>query len=87
MKTAPRLSVVVDQSALFYGGPSFTNMVQATVREFENYGQTTNLYTGVLGLQLPTVPSDDLTVCIQMADPAPLTVLGWQADLDIGEAQ
>jgi hypothetical protein len=87
MKTAPRLSVVVDQSALFYGGPSFTNLNQAVVREFENYGTATNLYTGVLGLQLPTVPSDDLTVCIQMSDPAPLTVLGWQVDVEIGDAQ
>jgi hypothetical protein len=87
MKTAPRLSVTVDQSALFYGGPSFTNMVQAVAREFENYGQATNLYTGVLGLQLPTVPSDDLTVCIQMSDPAPVTILGWMTDVDLGDAQ
>jgi hypothetical protein len=87
MKTATRLSVVVDQSALFYAGPSFTNLVQAQWREFEPYGQATNLYTGVVGLQLPTSPSDDLTVCLQMSDPAPLPVLGWQADIDIGEAQ
>lgn len=87
MKTMPRASVVVDSSALFYAGPSFDNLVQASWREFEPYGQATQLYSGVVGMQLPTVPSDDLTLCIQMSDPAPLTVLGWQADIDIGEAQ
>ena len=88
MKTAPRLSVVVDQSALFYAGPDFTsqNLVQSVQREFEAYGQPTALHTGVLHINLATMPSDDATVCIQMQDPAPLTVLGWQVDLDIGQA-
>lgn len=87
MKTAIRASVVVDQSALFYAGPTFINLVQAEWREFENYGQPTNLYSGVVGLQLPTVPSDDLSLCIQMSDPAPLTILSWITDIDLGVAQ
>jgi hypothetical protein len=86
-KTIVRASVVVDQSALFYAGPNFTNMAQSVVREFEPYGQPTDLYTGVLGINLPTIPSDDAALCIQMSDPAPLTVLAWQADVDIGDAQ
>jgi hypothetical protein len=87
MKTAPRLSVVVDTSALFYAGPNFTNMVQAEWRRYENFGQPTNLYTGVVPFELPSQPSDNLTVCLQMNDPAPLSVLGWQVDVNIGQAQ
>ena len=85
-KTIPRVSVVVDQSALFYAGPSFDNLVQAEFREFENYGTATNLATGVTHIPLQTQPDDDAAVCIQMSDPAPLTVLAWQADVDIGQA-
>ena len=86
MKTIPRLSVVVDQSALFYAGPDFSNLVQSVQREFEPFGTATYLHTGVIHIQMPTEPSDDATVCIQMSDPAPLSVLGWQADVDIGES-
>jgi hypothetical protein len=84
-KLATRASIVVDQSVPFTVGPSFDNTVQSQQREFETYGQATNLHTGVLHVQLPTMPTDDATLCIQMSDPAPLTVLGWQIDLDLGE--
>lgn len=86
MKTVPRISVVVDQSAPFYVGPDFDTLSQVAVREFEPYGVPPYLHTGVLHVQLGTEPSDDATVCLQMSDPAPLTVLGWQTDLDIGES-
>ncbi len=86
MKTVPRISVVVDQSAPFYVGPDFDTLSQVAVREFEPYGVPPYLHTGVLHIQLGTEPSDDATVCLQMSDPAPLTVLGWQTDLDIGDA-
>ena len=86
MKLVPRVSVVVDQSAPFYVGPDFTNMVQSAMREFEPYGQAISLHTGVLQIPLPTQPSDDSTLCLQMTDPAPLTVLGWQIDVDLGES-
>ncbi len=85
-KTVPRLSVVIDQSSLFYAGTSFDNLVQAELREFEDYGVTTNLATGVTHIPLMTQPDDDAAVCIEMPDPAPLTVLAWQADVDIGQA-
>jgi hypothetical protein len=87
MKTVTRASVVVDQSAPFFAGPDFVNLNQAQLREFEQYGFPTNLYTGVVPVNLTTEPSDDATFCIQMSDPAPLTVLGWQCEVDIGEAQ
>ena len=87
-KTISRLSVVVDQSAPFYAGPDFTaaNLVQVAAREFEPFGTPTYLHTGVLHSLLPSYGSDDATVCVQMSDPAPLTVLGWQVEVDIGEA-
>ncbi len=84
-KTPGRMSVVVDESSLFYVGADFNDMNQSVQREFENYGQPTALHTGVLHVQLPHYPSDDATVCLQMTDPAPLTVLGWQVEVDLGE--
>ena len=85
MKVPQRLSVVVDQSALFYVGTDFVTMSQSVAREFENFGQPTALHTGVLHTLMPAQPSDDATVCLQMSDPAPLTVLSWMADVDVGE--
>ncbi len=84
-KMFARASVVVDTSANFYMGPDFTNLVPSQTREFEDYGVPPDLHTGVLNIQLPTYPDDDATVCLQMSDPAPLTVLGWQIDLETGE--
>ena len=86
MKNPQRLSVVVDQSALFYVGTDFDTMDQAQTREFEIWGSPTDLHTGVINTMMPGMPSDDATVCVQMSDPAPLTVLSWIADVDLGEA-
>lgn len=86
MKNPARLSVVVDQSSLFYVGTDFVNLMQSVQREFENYGVPTALHTGVLHIQLASTPSDDATVCLQMSDPAPLTVLSWLVDVEVGEA-
>jgi hypothetical protein len=87
MKTVTRASVVVDESQPFYAGPSFDNLTQCSLREFEQYGQPTDLFTGVVPVFMPTEPSDNAALCIQMSDPAPLTVLGWQAEVDMGEPQ
>ena len=86
MKTASRLSVVIDQSLPFSVGTSFTNLVDVETREFEMMGQAIIPHTGVIHTMLPSVPSDDATICLQMSDPAPLTVLGWMVDVDIGQA-
>jgi hypothetical protein len=85
MKTPSRVSVVVDESLPFYAGVNFTNMNQVPIRQFETYGQAIIPHTGVLHVQLTSDPSDDAVVCIQMSDPAPLTVLGWQTGVDIGD--
>jgi hypothetical protein len=87
MKTITRASVVVDESLPFFAGPSFDNLTQCSLREFEAYGQPTDLFTGVVPVFMPTQSSDDAVLCIQMSDPAPLTVLGWQAEVDMGEPQ
>lgn len=85
-KTLPRLSAVVDTSGLFMAGPSFDNLTESQSRQYEPYGVPTYLHTGVVHVQLPTFPSDDASVCMQMSEPAPLTVLSWIVDVDIGEA-
>jgi hypothetical protein len=85
MKTGGRASVVVDTSALFYAGYSFSALQQTEWRNYEPYGQATNLMTGVVHIPLPGTPSDNLQLCVQMSDPAPLSVLGWQVDLDLGD--
>ena len=84
-KTVSRVSVTIDNSAPFYVGPSFDNLVECPLREWKNFGQPTALHTGVVSIQVPSVPSDDLTTCVQMSDPAPLTVLGWIHDVDVGD--
>jgi len=86
MKTPQRVSVVVDQSSLFYVGPDFNTLSQSITREDEAYGSPTALYTGVIHSLMPSTPSDDATVCLQMQDPAPLTVLSWIVDVDVGDA-
>jgi hypothetical protein len=86
MKTIPRVSVVVDESLPFYMGPDFDTLVPVTQRQFETYIQPVQPYSGVLHVQLPTQQTDDAYVCLQMSDPAPVRVLGWMADVDIGEA-
>lgn len=85
MKTPSRVSVVVDQSLPFFAGVNFTSMNQVAIREFETFGQAIVPHTGVLHVNLASEASDDAVVCIQMSDPAPLTVLGWQTDVDIGD--
>lgn len=85
MKVPSRVSVVVDQSLPFFAGVNFTNMQPAAIREFETYGEAIVPHTGVLHINLHSVESDDAVVCVQMSDPAPLTVLSWQTDVDICE--
>jgi hypothetical protein len=85
MKTITRVSIVVDQSSPFEVGSSFAAMTEVAMREFENYGYPTNLATGVVQAIVGGEPSDNAALCIQQSDPAPLTVLGWQADVDLGD--
>lgn len=87
MKTIPRVSVVVDESLPFMMGPDFDHLVPVVQREFEDYTQPVQPYTGVLAVQLETQPADDSYICVQMSDPAPVRILGWLADVDVGEAQ
>lgn len=85
-KSINRLSVVVDTSAPFQAGPEFTNLVQAEVRQFEDYGFPTQLKTGVIHIPLNTEMNDDAYICAQQSDPVPLTILSWLADISIGQA-
>lgn len=86
-KTIPRVSFVVDQSYPFMVGPDFDHLNPLAQREFEPYNAPITPYTGALPATLTTVPSDDAVVCVQMSDPAPVRILSWIADVDVGEAQ
>jgi hypothetical protein len=86
MKTPSRLSVVIDESTSFFAGPDFVNLQQVAIRDFEDYGQPITPHTGVVHVQLTAEASDDSCVCLQHADPVPLTVLAWYTDVSIGEA-
>jgi hypothetical protein len=85
-KTVSQLAMVVDQSAPFYVGPDFNNLVPIQQRQFELYGQPVNLATGLVHANLPTNSLDDCYVVVQMSDPAPVTVLSWIASVEVGEA-
>jgi hypothetical protein len=84
-KTTPTLSVVVDESYPFMAGPSFTELVPSVIREFQPLGAAIGPYTGIVHVNLPALPQDDATVCVQMSDPAPLRITGWIATVDVGE--
>lgn len=85
-KRIERLSVVVDESFPFFVGPDFEHLDMVPLRDFETYGQPLTPHTGVINCQMPAYWSDDLTVCIQGSDPVPVTILGWMASLELGEA-
>lgn len=85
-KTPGQLAVVVDQSAPFQVGSDFNNLAPVQQRAWEAYGQPVSLLTGITSTNLFTQTDDDSTVCLQMADPAPLTVLSWIVSVNIGEA-
>lgn len=85
-KTMTRASIVVDESQSFSVGPNFQNMRQAQVREFEPMGTPVYQHTGVLHVQMPAIPSDDLALCLQHTAPVALTVLSWLVDVELGEA-
>lgn len=87
MKTIPRVSVVVDASYPFLMGPDFEHLLPVVQRQFEPYNQPIAPHTGVLSVQLQTEPQDDAYVCAQMSDPAPVRILGWLAQVDVGESQ
>lgn len=84
-KEVDTVSVVVDQSAPFYVGPDFEHLVQVEMREFESYGQPITLHTGVVHANIPATVEDDYTVCVQLQDPVPLTILSWIASVTVGE--
>lgn len=86
-KTVTRLSVIVDQSGPFFAGPDFSTLRPVEMRTFEPYGSPVAPQTGVVPIHFDAQSSDDAAICIQHQDPVPLTILGWLADLDIGEAQ
>jgi hypothetical protein len=86
-KTITKLAVVVDESAPFQVGSSFDALSPIQQRSYESYGQSVSLLTGITSGQLQTEIDDDATICVQMSDPAPLTVLYWVASVDVGEAE
>jgi hypothetical protein len=88
VKSIPNLSVIVDQSSPFKAGPSFDDgeLVEFAFREFENWGEPIALKTGVVQQKLLSNLDEDLTICLQHDTPTPLTVLGWVADLVVGES-
>lgn len=87
MKTIPRVSVVVDASYPFFMGPDFERLFPVVQRQFEPYNQPIEPHTGVLAVQMATEPQDDAYICAQMSDPAPVRILGWLADVEVGAAQ
>ena len=83
-KTVTSLSVILDQSGPFKAGPDFVNLVEFAFREFENWGEPIALKTGVVQQKLLSNLSEELTICLQLDTPTPLTILGWIADLSVG---
>lgn len=86
-KSIPRVSFVVDQSYPFSAGPDFTHLNPVQQRQFETYTAPITPHTGVLPADLQTLSTDDAYVCAEMDDPAPVRILSWIADVDVGEAQ
>ena len=85
-KNVSRLSVVTDESGSFKAGPSFDNLAESKIRQFEVYGVPPQLQTGVIHVALPTTNEDDQYLCLQVDTPTPFTALSWFADTDVGEA-
>lgn len=85
-KNITGLSIVVDTSSTFFVGPDFEHLFEVQERQFEDYGEPTNLHTGLASVEMSTTISDDSTLCIQHNYPLPLTILGWIATVSIGES-
>jgi hypothetical protein len=85
-KTISRISPIVDQSSSFLVGPNFTNMYPVPIRQYEPWGQPPSLQTGILQIDIPTYQNDNASICFQGSNPVPVTILGWTADVEVGES-
>lgn len=85
-KTIQRVSSVLDQSSAFFIGTSFDNLIEVQLRENETYGEPTQLHTGVVNTLIEGSADDDATICVEHANPTPVTILSWIASVQVGEA-
>lgn len=66
-------------------GPNFDSLVEMKQREYEDWGEPTNMLTGKKKITLDPEWDDNGRVAIRQKDPLPMTILGITADTDAGD--
>lgn len=66
-------------------GPNFDSLVEMKQREYEDWGEPTNMLTGKKRITLDPEWDDNGRVAVRQKDPLPMTILGITADTDVGD--
>lgn len=84
-KNVPEAKLIVDNTRPFKAGTSFTNMYETKIRWAENMGDETAPFTGTINIDVDSPNDLSATVCIQVDDPVPVSILGIVPEMAAGQ--
>lgn len=75
LKHVPKATIRFERSRGLWIGPAFDDMTEMKQREFEDYGEPTNLLTGDKEIILPPDWNTNGRIALRQRDPLPMTIL------------
>ncbi len=75
LKNVHQLIARVDRTRGLWAGPTAADLVEISQRQFEPYGEPTELFTGDIEIDLPPLWNSNGRVYLRQRDPLPLTLL------------
>lgn len=83
-KMVKRANVRVEKSRGLFVGPDAARLFEVKQRKDEDYGDPTELYTGIWSINIHNAWNDEGTVLFRQSYPLPLTINTLVLDFDVG---